>query len=40
MINDDENKPLARFSFAGGRYEGQATAGMPVTLTRQLIATN
>jgi hypothetical protein len=36
-INDDENQPLARLSFASGRYEGQATAGMPVTLTRQII---
>jgi hypothetical protein len=37
VINDDENQPLARLSFAGGHYEGQATAGMPVTLTRQII---
>jgi hypothetical protein len=37
MIDDDENQPLARLSFAGGRYEGQATAGMLVTLTRQII---
>jgi hypothetical protein len=36
-INDDENQPLARLSFASGRYEGQATAGMAVTLTRQII---
>jgi hypothetical protein len=36
-INDDETQPLARLSFASGRYEGQATAGMPVTLTRQII---
>jgi len=37
VINDDENQPLARLSYASGRYEGQATAGMPVTLTRQII---
>ena len=34
---NDENHPLARLSFASGRYEGQATAGMPVTLARQII---
>jgi hypothetical protein len=37
MINDDENQPLARLNFTSGRYEGQATAGMPVTLTRQIV---
>ncbi|HZL39150.1 MAG TPA: AprI/Inh family metalloprotease inhibitor [Pseudolabrys sp.] len=37
VINDDENQPLARLSFADGHYEGQATSGMPVTLTRQII---
>jgi hypothetical protein len=37
VINDDENQLLARLSFAGGHYEGKATAGMPVTLTRQII---
>ena len=36
-INDDENQPLARFSFASGHYEGRATTGMPVSLTRQII---
>jgi hypothetical protein len=34
MISDDENQPLASLSFAGGRFEGQATAGMAVTLSR------
>jgi hypothetical protein len=33
-IDDDENQPLAQFSFAGGRFEGQTTAGMAVTLSR------
>jgi Protease inhibitor Inh len=33
-INDHDNQPLARLSFAGGRFEGQATAGMAVTLSR------
>jgi hypothetical protein len=37
MISDDENQPLARLSFASGHYEGHATAGMTVTLTRQII---
>jgi hypothetical protein len=37
VINDEENQPLARLSFASGHYEGQATAGMAVTLTRQII---
>lgn len=36
VINDDENQPLAQFKFAAGRFEGQANAGMAVTLTRQL----
>lgn len=35
VINDDENNPLARLSFADGRYEGQSVAGLSVTLTRQ-----
>jgi hypothetical protein len=34
VINDDENKPLAHLTLAGGRFEGQATAGMAVTLSR------
>ena len=33
-INDEDNQPLARFSNAGGRFEGQSTAGIPLTLTR------
>ena len=33
-INDHENQPLAHFTVADDRFEGQATAGMPVTLNR------
>jgi hypothetical protein len=35
VINDDENKPLASLSSASGHFEGQSTAGLSVTLTRQ-----
>ena len=34
VINDNDNQPLAHFTFADGRFEGQATAGMTVTLAR------
>jgi len=34
IINDAENQPLAQLNFAGGRFEGQSTAGTPVTLAR------
>ena len=34
-INDQDNQPLAKLSYAGGRFEGQSTAGTPVTLSRQ-----
>ena len=37
MINDNENQPLASLTFTGGRFEGQANAGMAVTLTRQIL---
>jgi hypothetical protein len=37
IINDDENQPLASLTFTGGRFEGQANAGMAVTLTRQIL---
>jgi hypothetical protein len=33
MIDDDQNQPLAQLNFAGGRFEGQATAGMAVILS-------
>ena len=33
-INDHENQPLAHLTVADDRFEGQATAGMPVTLNR------
>jgi hypothetical protein len=35
VINDDENNPLGRLKLAGGRFEGQSTAGTPLTLSRQ-----
>jgi Protease inhibitor Inh len=34
VIADHENKPLAHLNFSGGRFEGQANAGMAVTLSR------
>ena len=34
LINDEDNQPLANLSETGGRFEGQSTAGMPVTLSR------
>jgi Protease inhibitor Inh len=34
VIIDDGNQPLAQLSYAGGRFEGQSSAGMPVTLSR------
>jgi len=34
-INDHENQPLANLTFADGRFQGQATAGTAVTLSRQ-----
>jgi hypothetical protein len=33
-INDHENQPLAQLKFAGGQFQGQSTAGVPVTLRR------
>jgi hypothetical protein len=33
-INDHQNRPLAQLTFAGGRFQGQAAAGTPVTLSR------
>jgi len=35
VINDEENNTLARLNSAGGRFEGQSTAGLSVTLARQ-----
>ena len=34
-IVDQNNQPLAQFNYADGRFEGKATAGMPVTLNRE-----
>ena len=34
VINDEDNQPLAKLSNAGGRFEGQSTTGMTLTLTR------
>ena len=39
-INDQDNQPLAKLSYAGGRFEGQSTAGTPVTLSRQVTPAN
>jgi Protease inhibitor Inh len=33
-INDHQDQPLARLTFANGHFEGKAIAGMPVTLSR------
>jgi hypothetical protein len=34
VIIDQDNNPLARLKFANGLYEGQSTAGTPITLSR------
>jgi hypothetical protein len=34
-INDDENRPLAQLNFAGTRFEGRASTGIQITLSRQ-----
>jgi hypothetical protein len=34
-IDDQNNLPLAQLNHADGRFEGKATAGTPVTLSRQ-----
>jgi hypothetical protein len=36
-ISDEDNQPLASLTVTGGRFEGQATAGMAVALTRPII---
>ncbi len=33
-INDHENEPLGQLKLVGGYFQGQSTAGMPVTLKR------
>jgi hypothetical protein len=33
-VNDHESQPLAQLKFAGGQFQGQSTAGAPVTLRR------
>ena len=33
-INDQDNQPLANMRYSNDRFEGQSTAGLPVTLTR------
>jgi hypothetical protein len=40
MIKDEENMPLAQLNFAGARFEGQSTAGTPLTLVRQMPSAN
>ncbi len=32
-IVDEDSQPLATLSYANGRFEGQSTTGVPVTLT-------
>jgi hypothetical protein len=34
VIKDNTGEPLANLSYANGRFEGQTTAGTPVTLSR------
>ena len=34
VIKDDSGQPLAKLNFASGRFDGQSTAGTPVTLNR------
>jgi hypothetical protein len=34
VIKDDNDEPLAQLKFSGGHFDGQSTAGTPVTLTR------
>jgi protease inhibitor Inh len=34
MISGQESQPLARLKVVGGRFEGQSSAGTPVTLSR------
>ena len=38
-INDEDNQPLARLNFTDGRYQGQTSAGTPITLARDVIPT-
>jgi hypothetical protein len=33
-INDHEDEPLGRLKLVGGYFQGESTAGMPVTLKR------
>jgi Protease inhibitor Inh len=33
-IKDENGEPLAQLTFASGRFDGQSTAGTPVTLSR------
>ena len=35
LIKDNTGAPLANFNYANGRFDGQTTAGTPVTLSRQ-----
>ena len=34
VMRDHNGQPLAQLSGAGGRFDGKATSGEPVTLTR------
>jgi hypothetical protein len=37
-IDAQNNQPLAQLTFADGRFEGKATAGLALTLSRQMSA--
>jgi len=39
-IKDEDNQPLATLNSTGGGFEGQSTAGTPVTLSRQATPAN
>ena len=39
-INDEDNHALAQLNLTGTRFEGQTTAGTPVTLARQITPAN
>lgn len=40
MIVDQDNQPLANMRYSTDRFEGQTTAGTPVTLSRQATPSN
>ena len=40
VIIDQDNQPLANMRYSNDRFEGQSTAGTPVTLSRQTAPAN